>query len=141
MNPVAYGRAAALPHADPDRREPAAEEAGRRRFLLALEGYLRLKETTLRHGPSALDDFHAAAANLVAAKATAWERLVEGGAVVQAEATKRHLESLRESESIFLSAAETTIGSRASSRKYGMCGRIETWNVSEAEPDRGESSR
>src|SRR5437870_687587 len=42
--PESYGKASSLPDADPDLANPTVEAAVRRRFELALEGYLGLKE-------------------------------------------------------------------------------------------------
>ena len=130
-DPEAYRRAAALEIKDADAGLGAGEEAARRRRDLALAGYLELKDAVLASGPEALADFHAAAAALVAGKTSAWARLLEQGAARQAETTRGQLASLDAAESFYLGAARTTMGKRENHRIYGMCGRIQTWELSD----------
>jgi mannose-6-phosphate isomerase-like protein (cupin superfamily) len=127
----AYGRAAALKHKDADAGLAAGEEAARRRRDLALEGYLALKGAVLESGPTALADFHAAAARLVRDKTGTWTQLLAGGAALQANATRQQLASLDTAESFYLADARTTMGKRENRRIYGMCGRIQTWELSD----------
>ncbi len=131
-SPEAYAAAAALPLSNADRGDVRAEAAARRRRDLALDGYLRLREATKNDGGAALRAFLAAAAGLVSARTELWRDRVERGAELQAAITRRNLMSLKSAESFFLSEAQTRIGAREPHRKYGMCGRIETWNVSDA---------
>jgi Cupin domain len=131
----AYLEAATLAPRSADSVDPGAEAAARRRRDLAMEGYIRLKEATLLDGGAALSAFHAAAARLVADRTQDWSAYLEGGAELQTATTRGHLESLQAAESFFLGEAQTTIGTREPHRKYGMCGRIETWNVSDRGPD------
>lgn len=135
VSPEAYLKVASLAPRDADRADAEAEAAARRRRDLAMEGYLHLKAVVLRDGGAALGSFHAAAARLVAARADTWSAYLESGAELQAAATRRQLESLQAAESFFLAGARTRIGQRVEHRKYGMCGRIETWNVSDGGPD------
>ncbi|MFF1882958.1 cupin domain-containing protein [Pseudarthrobacter sp. NPDC058196] len=130
-DPAAYGRAAALEHKDADTGLAVAEEAARRRRDLALEGYLALKDAVLKSGPAALAGFHAAAARLASARAGAWAGLLAGGAARQAEVTRQQLVSLDTAESIYLANARTTMGKRENRRIYGMCGRIQAWELSD----------
>ncbi|QCO97222.1 cupin domain-containing protein [Arthrobacter sp. 24S4-2] len=130
-DPEAYRRAAALEHKDADRGVPAAEEAARRRRDLALEGYFALKEAVLESGPGALAEFHAAAARLVGSKTGTWAEFLAGGAARQAEVTRQQLRSLDAAESFYLQEARTTMGKRETRRIYGMCGRIQTWELSD----------
>lgn len=127
----AYRRAAALEHKDADAGVPAGEEAARRRRDLALEGYLALKMAVLESGPGALAEFHAAAARLVSSKTGTWAEFLAGGAAQQAEITRKQLRSLDTAESFYLQEARTTMGKRKTSRMYGMCGRIQTWELSD----------
>ncbi|MGM9472506.1 cupin domain-containing protein [Pseudarthrobacter sp. YS3] len=127
----AYRRAAALELTDADGGVAAGEEAARRRRDLALEGYFALKEAVLAAGPEALAGFHAAAARLVSAKTGMWAEYVAGGALEQAETTRRQLHSLDSAESFYLGEAQTTMGKRGARRVYGMCGRIRTWGLSD----------
>ena len=128
---VSYRRAAALEHQDADAGPVAGEEAARRRRDLALEGYLALKEAVLSSGPSALAGFHAAAAHLVSGRTAVWAGLLGEGAARQAELTRQQLASLDTAESIYMANARTTMGKRENRRIYGMCGRIQTWELSD----------
>jgi mannose-6-phosphate isomerase-like protein (cupin superfamily) len=127
-----YQAAASLPSRDADGGDPVAEEAARRRRDLALEGYLELKEGVLRSGVAALAGFHAAAAKLVGHKTAQWTGFLGQGAEYQAELTRQHLHSLESKESFFLQQGQTRIGERKTRRIYGMCGRIETWELSDS---------
>jgi mannose-6-phosphate isomerase-like protein (cupin superfamily) len=129
----AYSRAVRLPAADADAGDAAAEAAARRRRDLALEGYLELKSAVLRSGVSALADFHAAAAALVRERTGLWRKYLADGAGRQAHITAAHLDSLGSTESFYLREARTTMGERKSRRIYGMCGRIQAWELSETE--------
>ena len=126
-----YRRAAALEHKDADAGLAAGEEAARRRRDLALEGYFALKQDVLASGPEALAGFHAAAARLIAGRTRTWAHLLAGGAARQVEVTRQQLASLDTAESIYLAKARTTMGKRENRRIYGMCGRIQTWELSD----------
>ena len=126
-----YRAAASLPSEDADGGDPVAEEAARRRRDLALEGYFQLKQEVLRSGVAALAEFHAAAAKLVSGNTVKWAGFLEQGAAAQAELTKEHLRSLELKESFFLQESATRMGERKTRRIYGMCGRIETWELSD----------
>ena len=128
----AYGRAAALEIKDADAGLAEGEEAARRRRDLALEGYLALKAAVIESGPTALADFHAAAARLVAPRTAAWADVLAGGAAEQADTTRQQLASLDAAESFYLGKARTTMGQRKNRRFYGMCGRIQTWELSDS---------
>jgi len=129
----AYRRAAVLELRDADAGLAAGEDAARRRRDLALEGYLALKEAVLASGPAALAGFHAAAARLVSSKAGRWAEFLSEGAEQQAETTRKQLRSLEAAESFYLQDARTTMGKRNTSRIYGMCGRIQAWELSETD--------
>lgn len=127
----AYSRAALLPSRDADGGDAAAEAAARRRRDLALEGYLELKAAVITSGVPALAEFHAAAVRLVSGRAGTWRGYLAEGAVRQAELTKGNLDSLESMESFYLQDSRTTIGERKTRRIYGMCGRIQSWELSE----------
>ncbi|MFI2565369.1 cupin domain-containing protein [Paenarthrobacter sp. NPDC018779] len=131
MSIDAYARAAHLPSRDADGGEAFAEAAARRRRDLALAGYLELKAAVQEAGVAALADFHAAAANLVRDRTELWRGYLADGAARQAEVTAGHLASLESMETFYLQEARTTMGERKSRRIYGMCGRIQAWELSE----------
>lgn len=128
---AAYRRVAALELTDADAGVAAVEDAARRRRDLALEGYFALKEAVLETGPGALAGFHAAAARLVSSKTGRWAEFLADGAARQAETTREQLRSLDMAESFYLQEARTTMGKRKTRRMYGMCGRIQTWELSD----------
>lgn len=127
----AYSRAAHLIPSDADSGDTAAEAATRRRRDLALKGYLELKAAVQESGVSALADFHAAAVRLVGGKTETWNKFLAEGAQRQADLTGRQLASLDSMESFYLEEARTTIGVRKTQRIFGMCGRIQAWQLSE----------
>ncbi|MCD4852583.1 cupin domain-containing protein [Arthrobacter sp. AK01] len=127
----AYSRAASLPSRDAAGGGAAAGAAARRRRDLALAGYLELKAAVLESGVAALADFHASAAQLVSGKTGAWRGYLAGGAQRQAGLTGQQFESLESMESFYLQGARTTMGERKTRRIYGMCGRIQAWELSE----------
>lgn len=127
----AYLRATALPSKNADGGDPAAEAAARRRRDLALEGYLELKAAVQESGAAALADFHAAAARLVNGKTATWRGYLTDGAERQATVTGQQLLSLESMESFYMQDARTTMGERKTRRIYGMCGRIQAWELSE----------
>jgi hypothetical protein len=53
------------------------------------------------------------------------------GAERQAATTRQQLQSLEIAESFYLQEARTTMGKRKTRRMYGMCGRIQTWELSD----------
>ncbi|MBP2412166.1 mannose-6-phosphate isomerase-like protein (cupin superfamily) [Arthrobacter stackebrandtii] len=126
-----YSQAAALTPGDADSDDPTTESAARRRRDLALEGYFALKKAVLEEGSAALADFHHAAARIVGARTSHWQKLLVYGAERQAAATRAQLEFLERADSYYLQDARTTMGQRKDNRTYGMCGRIQTWGLSE----------
>lgn len=131
VDATVYSQAAALTPSDADSGDPTAESAARRRRDLALEGYLALKMAVLAEGPAALADFHHAAARLVGARTSHWQELLVQGAERQAAATRQQLRFLESADSYYMQDAQTTMGQRKTNRIYGMCGRIQTWGLSE----------
>ncbi|MDR6986036.1 mannose-6-phosphate isomerase-like protein (cupin superfamily) [Paenarthrobacter nitroguajacolicus] len=131
VDPAAYARAAALPSKNADGGDVAAEAAARRRRDLAVEGYLALKAAVQASGVSALADFHASAARLVNGKTETWRGYLAAGAERQAGVTDQQLTSLESMESFYMQDARTTMGERKTRRIYGMCGRIQAWELSE----------
>lgn len=126
-----YSQAASLPSRDADGGDPAAEAAVRRRRDLALEGYLELKAAVQESGVAALADFQAAAVRLVSGKSGTWQGYLAEGAQRQAETTAQQLKSLEAVDSFYLQDSRTTMGERKPRRIYGMCGRIQAWELSE----------
>jgi len=126
-DPSRYAAAAALPS---DSDEDAVATAARRRRDLALEGYASLRERVVADGPVALEQLYARAGALVAANAVAWRSLWEGSVRAGVEETDRVLAALARGEGEHLRSASVHVGERRESTyRYGMCGRLRTWDV------------
>ncbi|RIQ13251.1 cupin domain-containing protein [Jiangella rhizosphaerae] len=131
-DPGRYAAAAALPggDADEDADEDAVATAARRRRDLALEGFAQLRDRVAAEGPAALDRLYERAGALVAAKVPdwrgTWERTVRAGV----DDTGRVLTSLADGDAGHLRAASVHVGERRErTYRYGMCGRLRTWDV------------
>lgn len=129
-DPAAYAQAAALPAADleagPGNQAVAAAAMARRD--LAIEGFLRLRDRVLKDGPAALDDLYAAAAALVAGRVSEWRQRWRAGALAQAEATGAQLDALAAGRADHLAHSTVRHAEAAPPpRRYGMCGRLQTW--------------
>ncbi|WP_116952177.1 cupin domain-containing protein [Jiangella endophytica] len=125
-DPDRYAAAAALPDGDED----AVAIAARRRRDLALEGFGELRDRVAADGPAALDRLHERAGALVAAKVpgwrTTWERSVRSGV----DETDRVLTALGGGDAGHLRTASVHVGERREQPyRYGMCGRLCTWDV------------
>ncbi|GIG27839.1 cupin domain-containing protein [Cellulomonas marina] len=128
-DPAAYAAAVALP--GPEAPDEGRAAAARRRRDLALEGYGELLDAVGRHGAAeALAPLHAAAVALVRARVPRWREVWEASVGAGARATDVALTDLVAGAAPHLAAA----GARALApvpgpRRYGMCGRLQTWRV------------
>lgn len=125
-DPDRYAAAAALPDGDED----AVAAAARARRDLALAGFGELRDRVAADGPAALGRLHERAGALVAAKApgwrTTWERSVRSGV----DETGRVLTALAGGDAGHLRTASVHVGERREQPyRYGMCGRLRTWDV------------
>jgi mannose-6-phosphate isomerase-like protein (cupin superfamily) len=118
-DPDAYRAVASLPG-------PADDRAGaaRRRKDLAIEGFLRLCEQVAEIGPKALDEFYAAAADLVRDAVPAWREQWENGPLAAAVATGDQLGMLGQRRTDYLHQGRLTVVAPPADRGYGMCGRL-----------------
>nr|WP_202627805.1 cupin domain-containing protein [Cellulomonas sp. APG4] len=127
-DPEAYARAATLPSAE--HGEAAVGEAALRRRDLALEGYAEMLAAVERDGPEALAPLHAAAARLVAPRVDAWRGLWAERVEPTVEATHAALATLSTSSGTHL--ADGAIASTTAApgpERWGMCGRLRTWDL------------
>ncbi|MDG4856845.1 hypothetical protein P8605_01495 [Streptomyces sp. T-3] len=137
-DPARYAAAAALPAATPGRSPDAPDSptarAARRRRDLAVEGYLTLRARVLAEGPQALRPLHESAARLVAPQASGWLALWQQGAATQSSRTGVELDRLAErADAAHLSHGTLHAAPRtAGPRRYGMYGRLETWDLGSA---------
>jgi mannose-6-phosphate isomerase-like protein (cupin superfamily) len=118
-DPAAYARAVSLD-------SPAGPEAAaRQRRDLAIEGYLALRDQVTAAGPSALDDFFAAAVRLVAGRVPQWRERWRAGALAAATLTGSHLDGIAAGPAEHLASGTVQRATGAGeARTYGMCGRL-----------------
>ncbi|SDG60831.1 Cupin domain-containing protein [Lentzea fradiae] len=123
--------------ADPRRyaAEAAAgdEETARRRRDLALEGFRELRDG----GSEAVEEFYAAALALKRESLDSWEKRWRSGALAAAELTGEHLVRLRSGDAGHLGEAEVHALEPRSPRRFGMCGRLDTYDAGDGEPVHG----
>lgn len=126
-DPERYRSAAALPATDD---ETVLAEAAMRRRDLAIDGYLRLRDRIQGGDRSALTELHAAAAALVRGRVGQWRERWRSGPLAQAVATGEQLDALGDGRATHLAqaAVQTAPGPAA---KYGMCGHLSTYQLSE----------
>lgn len=121
-SPERYAAAAALPGGDED----AVATAARRRRDLALEGYASLRED----GPSGLERLYARAGALIAGKALGWRAMWEQSVRSGVDETDHALAALAAGDPAHLTSASVEVGERRErGHRYGMCGRLQTWDV------------
>ena len=125
-DPEAYASHAVLPASGSPEQ---LAEAARRRRDLALEGFADLCARAAAHLDSALNDLYAAAAALVAGRAPSWKALMDAGPAAQSAATASQLERLAAGRAgSMVDSGIRSVAARPG-EKYGMCGRLTTWEV------------
>ncbi|MFE9725849.1 cupin domain-containing protein [Streptomyces sp. NPDC005794] len=130
-DPDRYREAAALPaqsHEGPD--DPLVADAARRRRDLALTGYAELRARVDTEGSAGLADLHAAAGRLVAGRVPEWRAIVGAGVQRSTADTVSALASLASGRAGHL--ADATVAeqtARPGPARYGMCGRLRTWQL------------
>jgi len=127
-DPAAYTAAASLPSTDD---EAALAAAARKRRDLAIEGYLTLRERVRADGPSALVNLWRTAATLVRERTPLWRDLWRDGPLAHTVTTGDYLDNLTEGESSHLAASHVYQAAPAADR-FGMCGRLTSWDLSHA---------
>jgi mannose-6-phosphate isomerase-like protein (cupin superfamily) len=99
------------------------DDAARTRRDRGVEGFLRLREG----GDAALQDFHAAAAALVAPKVPAWRDVLSRGPQAASALTASHLAALAAGDPRHLATASVhRRGPTEEERRYGCCGTLGT---------------
>ncbi len=121
---AAYEKAAAL--AGPDGL-PSADRARARRDL-ALTGYAELRRRWDDGDHAALQEFHHAAAALVAPLLDRWQDLVATGALERAAETLERIAALRDGDSAHLSQAQVARIGQPAERTFGMCGQLHAYD-------------
>ena len=97
---------------------------------LALEGFAVLREQYEADGPSALDDFYAAAVRLVQPQLADWRKRWEQGARRLADETGAALDALEAGTAPHLrTAALHEVPAPTESGLHGMCGRLDIYDL------------
>jgi mannose-6-phosphate isomerase-like protein (cupin superfamily) len=97
---------------------------------LALEGFAVLRDAYETHGPSALDDFYAAAIRIVQPQLADWRRRWEQGARRLADETGAALDALEAGTAPHLQTAELhQLAGPTEFGRHGMCGRLDTYDL------------
>lgn len=123
-DPAAYAAAADL--GDPDGR---GERAARRRDLAA-DGFALLRDAVVAGDRGPLEDFYQAAGALVRDRAADWGRLVRERPLAQAEQSLAQADAIARGDLAHLGEARVQQAiPAAGERKYGMCGRLRTYDV------------
>jgi hypothetical protein len=87
----------------------------------------------LTEGPTALERFHAAAAQLGAGRAAEWRRRWQDQAAAVTAVTGRHLDEIEAGRHGHLAAAALMrIPHPDGARGYGMCGRLTAYRPAQA---------
>lgn len=124
--------------ADPDRYRAAAAlpagaeraDAATRRRDLAVEGFGVLRDASIAGDAGPLREFFAAAARLVAGRATAWEKIVRSRPLAQATDSLAAIATLGDGGWAHLDAAAVhSAPPLPDERGYGMCGRLRAYDV------------
>ncbi|MFC9948591.1 cupin domain-containing protein [Streptomyces pratensis] len=130
-DPERYRDAAALPaqsQEGPD--DPHVADAARRRRDLALTGYAELRARVDSEGGAGLADLHAAAGRLVASRVPEWRAIVRAGVERSTAETVSALASLASGGAGHLADASVVEqAARPGPARYGMCGRLQTWQL------------
>lgn len=125
----AYARAASL--LDPNASHASDEQAARRRRDLAVAGFHRLAERIESGDDDALEEFYRQALALRADRLAQWEELWRDGPALAVQRTAEHLAALRQGGigHLLRAAAEVRNAPAPADRRYGMCGRLDTYDV------------
>jgi hypothetical protein len=97
---------------------------------LALQGYAVLRDRFATEGPSALDDFYAAAVRIVRPQLADWRRRWERGARRLADETGAALDALEAGTAPHLRTAELhDLPAPTEFGRHGMCGRLDIYDI------------
>ena len=110
--------------------EGARTQSAMARRDLAVQGYAVLRERYESEGPSALDDFYAAAIRLVQPQLADWRKRWEQGARRLADETGAALDALEAGAAPHLESAELhQLPAPTESGLHGMCGRLDVYDT------------
>ncbi len=124
-DPQAYASAASLPSEGSEDERGAAARARRD---LALRGYRELLDDLEARGPIALTELHARAARLVQPRVARWQRLWSATVEAETARTRDQLARLAGGmPGLMADARVTSAAPHEEPRRFGMCGRLQTW--------------
>ncbi|MEV0040831.1 cupin [Streptomyces sp. NPDC050804] len=127
-DPGTYARAVRIPSAaEASEAEQAA--VARRRRDLAVEGFTVLRTAWEAGDTRPLLDFQRAAAALVRPRVARWRERWEAGAAEAARQTGAQLDRLENGDASYLAGARLYARSPAAHGGFGMCGRLDTYDV------------
>lgn len=128
-DPRRYAEAARIPD-DVDESERAAAAARRRD--LAVQGFGEIRDRVEAGDVGALAEFHAAALGVVSSRAARWEDIVRAGPLRLAERALAAATAVARGEGPHLAdAAVHEAQASTGSRRFGMCGRLRTYDVTD----------
>ncbi len=134
-DPGAYAEAAAL--RSPNGSHAADEAGAHRRRDLAVAGFHQLVEQVESGDESALARFYRQALALRADRIEGWQRIWRDGPSAAAERTGDHLAALRDGriDHLLRAAAEVRHAPDPDDRRFGMCGRLDTYDLTPGQLD------
>jgi hypothetical protein len=137
----AYAAAASL--LDPHASHASDEQSARRRRDLAVRGFHRLVERVEAGDSGALEEFYRQALALRADRLADWEALWRSGPALAVQRTGEHLAALRQGgiDHLLRAAAQVRHAPAPSDRRYGMCGRLDTYDVAAVAGDEATTGR
>lgn len=124
-DPETYARAVRIPEA----AEAEQAAVARHRRDLAIEGFTVLRTAWEAGDPEPLLDFQRAAASLVRRRVADWRSRWEVGAAEAARQTGAQLDRLAAGDDSHLAEARVHTRFPAAHSKFGMCGRLDTYDV------------
>ena len=131
-DPDRYAEAVRLPAGGSE--ESRALAAAMRRDL-AVEGFAELQGRIAAEGQAALEEFYAAAGQLVAPRAASWGELVRERPLRAAEWGLAMAEAVAGGDVTHLGEGSVRVARpQQEVRAFGMCGRLRTYDVSDHEP-------
>ena len=129
----AYEEAARL---RPDTSEEELGHQARARRDLAMEGYLELVAAVAEHGQEPLREFQRSAAEVVRPQVGAWRRIWRENVERELEVTREQLAALERGEpGVMHDAALVRTEPHPGPRRFGMCGRLRTWQPRDTGPE------
>jgi mannose-6-phosphate isomerase-like protein (cupin superfamily) len=111
---------------------PSTTESARARRDLAVRGYLDLVDRVSTGDTDALEAFYRRAVDLVADRVDDWDAVWQSGPVAAVRRTGEHLAALREGriDHLLRAGIRTEEAPTVDDRKFGMCGRLDTYPTS-----------